>query len=80
MIINAFKNKIFPAASTGFEEDLDEDELLKICCDENRLPTIYGEDETRNDIKEVNKFGKVLTELDKNLHPKLIEKYFHKFS
>ena len=80
MIINAFKNEIFPAASTGFEEDVDEDELLKICCYENRLPTRYGEDQTRNDIKEGNKFGKVLTELDKNLHPNLIEKYFHKFS
>ena len=30
MIIDAFKNKIFPMVPTGFENDVDEDELLKI--------------------------------------------------
>ena len=29
MIIDAFKNKIFPKVPTGFEDDVDEDELLK---------------------------------------------------
>ena len=29
MIIDEFKNKIFPKACTGFEDDVDEYELLK---------------------------------------------------
>ena len=29
MIIDAFKNKLFPKAPTGFEDDVDKYELLK---------------------------------------------------
>ena len=46
MIINAFKNKIFPKAPTSFEDDADEDELLKKRHEEDsRLPTIEKEPE-----------------------------------
>ena len=58
MIIKAFKNKIFPKTPTGFEEDVDEDELLKIRHEKdsrlptyrykNKLSTIHEEDESPN--------------------------------
>ena len=40
MIIDAFKNKIFPMVPTGFEDDVGEDELLKRPERDSRLATI----------------------------------------
>ena len=62
---------------TGFEEDVNKNELLRIHRDENRLPTIYEEDEPESDG---NKFDEALTELYKVLAPGLIKKYFGKDS
>ena len=46
MIIGAFKNKIFSKPPTGFEDDVDEDELLKRPQEKDgRLPTTEEEPE-----------------------------------
>ena len=75
MIIDAFKNKIFPKAPTGFEDEesrRDEDKEEK---KDDRLPTIQEEEEP---IEEEPKeeVSEQITELDKFYGRDLIYKYF----
>ena len=49
MIIDAFKNKIFPRSSTNFEGDLDEDEFSKKRDKEGRIPTLQEVAEPEHD-------------------------------
>ena len=70
MIIVAFKNKIFSKPPTGFEDDVDEDELLKRPQEKDgRLPTIEEEPEDADNTLEQ------LKDLDKIYAP-LIKRYF----
>ena len=71
MIIDAFKNKIFPTVPTGFnEDDVDEDELLKKRQEEDgKLPTIEEEPEDTDYTLEQ------MSRLDKIYAP-LIKRYF----
>ena len=53
MIIDAFKNEIFPKAPTGFEDDVDEEEVLERHRDKiNRLPSTKSELPTIQEVKE----------------------------
>ena len=71
MIIDAFNNKIFPKVSAGFEDDVDEDELLKKRQEEDgRLATIEGETEDTDNTFEQ------MTIQDKIYGPDLIRNYF----
>ena len=74
MIINAFKNKIFPMVSTGFsEDDVDEDELFKKRQEENgKLTTI--EEELEGEIPDTST-SEHMSRLDKIYAP-LIRRYF----
>ena len=69
MIIDSFKNKIFPKAPTGFENDVDEDELFKKCQEEDgRLPTIEEEPEdeilgTSSTSEQMARLGKIYAPL-----------------
>ena len=74
MIIDAFKNKIFPMVPTGFsEDDVDEDELLKKRREEDgKLPTI--EEELEDEIPDTST-SEQMSRLDKIYAP-LIRKYF----
>ena len=73
MIICAFKNKIFSKAPTGFEDDVDEDELLKRHERDSRLSTI--EEEPDDEIPNISTLEQI-TELDKFYGRDLIYKYF----
>ena len=74
MIIDAFKNKIFPKAPTGFEDDVDENELLKKRHEEDsRLPTI--EEEPEDEISGSRTLEQI-AEIDKFYGSDLINKYF----
>ena len=75
MIIDAFKNKIFPKAPTGFEDDVDEDELLKRHERDSRLPTI--EEEPEDEIPNIDTFEQI-TKLEEFYVPDLINKYFYR--
>ena len=57
MIIDAFKNKIFPKAPTGFEDDVDEDELLKRHERDSRRPII--EEEPEDEKPNIDTFDQV---------------------
>ena len=74
MIIDAFKNKIFSKAPTGFEDDVDEDELLKKRQEEDgRLPTI--EKEPEDEILGTSSTSEQMARLDKIYAP-LTSRYF----
>ena len=73
MITDAFKNKIFPKKPTGFEDDIDEDELLKSHKRDSRLPTI--EQKPEDEIPNIST-SEQITELDKFYGRDLIYKYF----
>ena len=73
MIIDAFKNKIFPMVPTGFEDDVDEDELLKRHERDSTLPTIKEKPE--DEIPNISTLEQI-TELDKFYGSDLIYKYF----
>ena len=74
MIIDVFKNKIFPRVPTGFsEDDVDEDELLKKHQEEDgKLPTI--EEEPEDEIPNTTT-SEQMSRLDKIYAP-LIRRYF----
>ena len=73
MIIDAFKNAIFPKAPTGFEDDVDEDELLKKRHEkDSKLPTIEEPEDEISDISSLEQ----ITRLDKFYGPDLINTYF----
>ena len=76
MIIDAFKNKIFPMVPTGFSEDekppRDEDKEEK---KDGRLPTIKEEEEPEDEIPNISTFEQI-TELDKFYGRDLIYEYF----
>ena len=74
MIIDAFKNKIFPMAPTSFsEDDVDEDELLKKRQGEGgKLPTT--EEEPEDEIPDTST-SEQMSRLDKIYAP-LIRRYF----
>ena len=76
MIIDAFKNKIFPMVPTGFSEDeeppRDEDKDEE---KDGRLPTIKEEEEPEDEIPNVSTFEQI-TELDKFYGRDLIYEYF----
>ena len=75
MIIDAFKNKIFPLVPTGFEDDVDEDELLKKRHEkDSKLPTIEEEPEDR--LRTPKETPEQINELDKIYGPDLIKYYF----
>ena len=91
MIIDAFKNEISPKAHTGFEDDVDEEEVLKRHCDKinrlpskkSELPTIKEEKEnfTANDLDKMHTgnayyLDKLLLDAEKYLDPDQIKKYF----
>ena len=66
VIIDAFKNKIFPTVPTGFnEDDVDEDELLKKRQEEDgRLPTIEEEPEdTDYTLEQMSRLDKIYAPL-----------------
>ena len=73
MIIDEFKNKIFPKACTGFEDDVDEYGLLKKRLEkDSKLPTIGEKPED-----EILHFSlEQITILDKFYGSNLISKYF----
>ena len=86
MIIDAFKNKVFPKISTGFEDDVDEEELLKRHRDKinrlpskkSELPTIpeeSSESEGEDKIPDISILEQI-AELDKFYGSDLINKYF----
>ena len=77
MIIDAFKNKIFPKAPSGFEDDVDEDELLKRQERDSRLSTI--EEEPKDEMPDISTLEQI-TGLDKFYGCDLIYKYFLKNS
>ena len=70
MIIDAFKNKIFPLVPSGFDEDEDEDEDKK----DSRLPKIEEEEE------EPKEGFEQITRLDKFYAADLINKCFKVFN
>ena len=80
MIIDAFKNKIFPMVSTGFEWDVDEEEVLKRHGDKinilpskkNELPTTAG-DLDKMYTCNVDDLDKLLLDTEKYLDPDLAE-------
>ena len=72
MIIDTLK-KIFPIVPTGFEDDVDEDELLKKRQEENgKLPTI--EQEPEDEIPDTSTLEQ-MARLDKIYAP-LTSRYF----
>ena len=72
MIIDTLK-KIFPMVPTGFEDDVDEDELLKKRQEENgKLPTI--EQEPEDEIPDTSTLEQ-MARLDKIYAP-LTSRYF----
>ena len=76
MIIEAFKNKIFPMIPTGF--DSDEDEMLRMSPDEDEIPRMSpGEDELS---KQYDELYKAISNVDSKLDSELIRKYFNKGS
>ena len=76
MIIEAFKNKIFPMIPTGF--DSDEDEILRMSPDEDEIPRMSpGEDELS---KQYDELYKAISNVDNKLDSELIRKYFSKGS
>ena len=78
MIIDAFKNKIFPTAPTGFQGDVDEDELLKKHHEkDSKLPAI--EEEPEDEISDISGLEQI-NRLDKFYGSGLINKYFKETS
>ena len=73
MIIDAFKNKIFPKAPTGFEDNVDEEELLKCHERDSRQTTI--EEEPKDEIPNIDTFEQI-AKLDKLYGPDLVNRYF----
>ena len=73
MIMMHFKNKIFPKAPTGFEGDVDEDDLLKRHERDSRMPTI--EEKPEDEIPDISTFEQIAI-LDKFYGSDLIKKYF----
>ena len=72
MIIDTLK-KIFPMVPTGFEDDVDEDELLKKRQEENgKLPTI--EQEPEDEISDTSTLEQ-MARLDK-IYASLTSRYF----
>ena len=66
MIVNAFKNKIFPFYSGNYYHDLEEEE------------TSESDNEKNNQDKaSVSKLEKLAIDSDKILDPKLLDQYFH---
>ena len=91
MIIDTLKSEIFLKAPTGFEYDVDEEEVLKRYRDKiNRLPSKKSElpttqeekeDFTANDLDKIyicsaDDLDKLLLDTEKYLHPDLSKKYF----
>ena len=88
MIIDAFKNEIFPMTPTGFEGDADKNEVLKRHRDKvNRFPSKKSqlpttkEDSTADDldkmyISNADDLDKLLLDAEKYLDTDLIKKYF----
>ena len=74
MIINAFKNKIFPMAPTGFEDDVDEDELLRKRHEKDRRLSTIEEEGPEDELY------KEIFNVDNKLDSALIRKYFNKGS
>ena len=76
MIIDAFKNKIFPMVPPGFSEDeeppRDEDKEEK---KDGRLPTIKKEEKPEDEIPNIST-SEQITELDKFYGRDLIYEYF----
>ena len=88
MVIKTFKNGIFPLVPTGFEGDVDEEEVLKRHRDKiNRLPSkkselpTIQEDFTADDLDKMyignaDDLDKLLLDTDKYLDPDLMKKNF----
>ena len=74
MIINAFKNEIFPMAPTGFEDDVDEDELLRKRHEKDRRLSTIEEEGPEDELY------KEIFNVDNKLDSALIRKYFNKGS
>ena len=76
MIIEAFKNKIFPMIPTGF--DPDEDEIPRMSPDEDEIPRMSPDEDELS--KQYDELYKAISNAANKLDSALIRKYFKKGS